>query len=285
MSDAAPPALAVEGLRIVRRVKREERDVVPRIDFTIRPGGRLAIVGESGSGKTITALALMGLLPPGFRVAAGAIRLDGVLVDPASAAMRSLRGRGIAIVFQDPMTALDPVMRIGAQITEAIRAHASVGEAEARRRAVALLDQVRITRASARLDAYPHEFSGGMRQRVTIAMALAHRPKVLIADEPSTALDVTTQVTILALIKELCREHGTALLLVSHDLTVVRGLCENVLVMRHGRVVEAGAVSTVLGAPAHPYTAALLRSVPPLDRDVEWLEAGLPLHTTATGGP
>lgn len=272
MSGAGPAAIAVDGLRVVRRVRGRDLGVVHGIGFTIRAGGRLAIVGESGSGKSITALALLGLLPPGFRIAGGSIRLDGATIDPTAPAMRTVRGRDVAIVFQDPMTALDPVMRIGAQMTEAIRAHAPVGEAEARRRAVELLDQVRIHDARSRLGAYPHEFSGGMRQRVTIAMALAHQPKVLIADEPSTALDVTTQVTILSLLDELCRGNGTALLLISHDLEIVRGLCDDVLVMRHGSVVESGAVAAVLDTPAHPYTLALLRSVPPIDRDVDWLE-------------
>lgn len=273
-----PEAIAVDGLRIVRRVRGHDLGVVNRIGFTIRAGGRLAIVGESGSGKSITALALLGLLPPGFRIAGGSIRLGGAPIDPAAPAMRAVRGRDVAIVFQDPMTALDPVMRIGAQMTEAIRAHARISDAEARRRAVELLDQVRIHDARSRLGAYPHEFSGGMRQRVTIAMALAHQPKVLIADEPSTALDVTTQVTILNLLDELCRKNRTALLLISHDLEIVRGLCDDVLVMRHGSVVESGAVAAVLDAPTHPYTLALLRSVPPIDRDVEWLE------TTVSGG-
>jgi peptide/nickel transport system ATP-binding protein len=255
--------------------------VVSGVSFDIRAGERLALVGESGSGKTMSALAVIGLLPPGFRVVAGEIRIGGTAIDTGSPAMRALRGKDVAIVFQDPMTSLNPVMRIGDQIIEALQAHApGLAQDEARRRATALLDSVRIARASERLDAYPHEFSGGMRQRVTIAIALANRPQLLIADEPTTALDVTTQVQILSLMDELCRERGTGLLLITHDLGLVQAYCDRVCVLYAGKVMEFGPIERVLARPEHPYTRALLRSVPPGDRDIEWLDpiAGEPAH-------
>jgi oligopeptide/dipeptide ABC transporter ATP-binding protein len=277
------PLLAVERMTIGRP---GALPVVAGMSFRIGAGERLALVGESGSGKTMSALAVIGLLPAGFRVTGGAIRFDGVAVDTASPAMRARRGKDVAIVFQDPMTSLNPVMRIGAQIVEAIEAHdPTIDRAAARRRAIELLDAVRIAKASERVDAYPHEFSGGMRQRVTIAIALANRPRLLIADEPTTALDVTTQTQILALMDELCRAQGTGLLLITHDLGLAQACCDRICVLYGGRVMETGPIARVLARPDHPYTAALLRSVPPGDRDVEWLEpiAGEPPRIQADG--
>jgi oligopeptide/dipeptide ABC transporter ATP-binding protein len=265
-----PPLLAVDAVTIGRP---RALPVVEGVSFSIRPGERLALVGESGSGKTMSALAVIGLLPPGFGVVSGAIRFDGVAVDTAGPAMRARRGKDVAIVFQDPMTSLNPVMRIGDQIVEALTAHdPGIARESARRRAAELLDAVRIVRARDRLDAYPHEFSGGMRQRVTIAIAIANSPRLLIADEPTTALDVTTQVQILALMDELCRARGTGLLLITHDLGLARSICDRICVLYAGRVMESGPIGRVLARPDHPYTRALLRSVPPGDRDVEWLE-------------
>lgn len=264
------PLLAVDSITIARP---RALPVVVGVSFSIRAGERLALVGESGSGKTMSALAVIGLLPADFRVAAGTIRFDGVAVDTAGPAMRARRGKDVAIVFQDPMTALNPVMRIGDQIVEALAAHEpGIGQQAARRRALDLLDAVRIARAGERLDAYPHEFSGGMRQRVTIAIAIANRPRLLIADEPTTALDVTTQVQILSLMDELCRARGTGLLMITHDLGLARSICDRICVLYAGRVMESGPIGRVLARPDHPYTRALLRSVPPADRDVEWLE-------------
>jgi oligopeptide transport system ATP-binding protein len=193
------------------------------------------------------------------------------------------------MVFQDPMAALNPVMTIGWQLVEAIRAHSAMDRASARRRAVELLEEVRIADAAARLDAYPHEFSGGMRQRVMIAMALAHRPRLIIADEPTTALDVTTQLQILRLLDDLCRQERSALMLITHDLGVVQGTCDEVVVLYGGRIMEAGPVAQVLARPRHPYTRSLLATIPPLDRDVDWLTPipGEPSSTapTAAGCP
>ena len=268
----SPPALAVADLVVVGGRRGREVRTVDGISFAVGEGERLALVGESGSGKSMTALAVMGLLPPRFRIAGGTVRIAGQAIEPASPGMAGARGRDVAMVFQDPTSALNPVMTVGEQVAEAILAHAPVGRAEARRRAIRLLDQVRIARAAERFASYPHEFSGGMRQRVMIAMALAHRPRLLIADEPTTALDVTTQIAILDLVEELCRLEGTALLLITHDFGIVEGFCDRVVVLYGGRVMEVGQAVDVVTRPRHPYTAGLLRSIPPPDRDLDRLE-------------
>lgn len=242
--------------------------LVNEVSFTIARGEILGMVGESGSGKSMTANSIMGLLDPPARVTAGEIMLTDRtgkqwdLRHADAATLRSLRGNRIAMVFQDPSTALNPVLRIDTQMIEAIRAHASVSRAAARERACAMLARMGIASPEARLRAYPHQLSGGMRQRVAIAIALLNAPDVIIADEPTTALDVSIQGQILAEIQALCRESGTALLWITHDLSVVAGLADRVCVMYAGRIIESGPVGEVLTAPQHPYTAGLIASSP-----------------------
>jgi peptide/nickel transport system ATP-binding protein len=237
---------------------------VAGVSLRLAPGERVAIVGESGSGKTVTALAVMGLVDPPGRISGGDVRLDGrSLRGLDENSYRELRGRDLAMVFQDPMTALNPAIRVGAQVAEAITVHErGVSRADAMRRAVDLLAQVGIGGAARRARDYPHQLSGGMRQRVLLAMALANRPRVLIADEPTTALDVTTQAQILELLDSLCAEFDLTLVLVTHDLGAVAGHADRVVVMYAGRVVEEGAVEDVFDHPRHPYTRGLLGSLP-----------------------
>ena len=238
------------------------RLVVEDVSFTLDRGETLALVGESGSGKSLTALSILQLLPPGA-VASGGITLDGQAVIGAPAtAMRRLRGGCAGIVFQEPMTSLNPLARIGQQIAEAIALHSDLGGAALRDRVTALLEEVGFPDAADRLDAFPHQLSGGQRQRVMIAMALANDPPLLIADEPTTALDVTIQAQILKLLAEQKRARGLALLLISHDLAIVRRYADRVAVMRHGRIVEAGTVTRVFSMPQHPYTCELLAAEP-----------------------
>jgi oligopeptide transport system ATP-binding protein len=234
------------------------------VSFTVESSATLGIVGESGSGKSVTGCSLMGLVPqPPGRIEGGSARFDGIdlLHCPPSTA-RSLRGRRIAMIFQDPMTSLNPYLRIGDQLIEPLVIHERISRAAARERGRRMLEAVGIPDATARMDCHPHEFSGGMRQRVMIAMALITRPELLIADEPTTALDVTVQAQILDLIKRLQREIGMAVIFISHDLAVVAGLCDRVLVMYAGRVVEAADVRPLFLQPRHPYTRALQRSIP-----------------------
>ena len=262
MSDVA--ALAVDGLAVEFAVEPGVVHAVSDVSFSVGAGETVAIVGESGSGKTVTALAIMGLIDRPGSITRGEIRLAGrSLVGLTESDYREVRGRELAMVFQDPMTSLNPVMRIGDQIGEAIAVHGGARSRRAARgRAVELLERVGITPADARAREYPHQLSGGMRQRVMVAMALANGPQVLIADEPTTALDVTTQAQILELLGELQREMGLALVIVTHDLGVVAGLADRVVVMYAGRVVEEGPVDAVYGASGHPYTRGLLASVP-----------------------
>ncbi|KAA2261056.1 ABC transporter ATP-binding protein [Solihabitans fulvus] len=240
---------------------------VDRLSFDLDRGSTLCVVGESGSGKSVTSLAILGLLP-GAEVS-GRITFDGVnLVAARPAELRALRGERIAIVFQDALSALNPYYQVGFQIAEAYRAHRRVPMAQARRVAVRMLERVGIPDPERRAREYPHQFSGGMRQRVMIAMALCLEPELLIADEPTTALDVTVQAQILGLLDELRRETGTSVLFVTHDMGVVAGLADEVLVMRGGRAVERGPVDRVFAEPAEPYTRALLACVPRIDRPV-----------------
>jgi oligopeptide/dipeptide ABC transporter ATP-binding protein len=241
---------------------------VDHVSFELAKGEMLGIVGESGSGKSATSLSIMRLLPPQGRVTSGAIELAGSdLVTLHEAGMRRVRGRRIAMIFQDPMTALNPYLRVGEQLVEGAVLHLGMSGADAERRALALLDRVRIPDATARLRSYPHELSGGMRQRVMIAMALICDPELLIADEPTTALDVTVQAQILELLSELRRERGLAILLITHDLGVVATTCDRVLVMYAGRVVELAPARELFARPLHPYTAALMRSLPRIDAE------------------
>jgi peptide/nickel transport system ATP-binding protein len=256
------PLLSVEGLDVSLPTPRGPAHVVRGVSFALERCDRLGIVGESGCGKTMTALALIGLLPEGARVG-GRILLHGrdLLALPEAELCR-LRGDRIAMVFQEPMTALNPVQTVGRQIAEGLRVHRRTGRAEAAAEAARLLERVGIPDARRRLVSYPHQLSGGQRQRVMIAMALACRPDVLVADEPTTALDVTVQARILDLLRDLADEFGMALVLITHDLGVIAEMADRMLVMYAGRVVEEGPTETVFGRPAHPYTRALFAAIP-----------------------
>jgi peptide/nickel transport system ATP-binding protein len=261
---APDPVLRVEGLCVSVRTEGGLKPLVQDLSFALHRGETLAIAGESGSGKSITSLAIMGLLPPpAVRVTGGRVMLGGQdLTALPEAAMRSIRGDRIAMIFQEPMTSLNPVMTVGAQLIEAIRAHEPVERGEARTRAVEALRAVRLSEPGRRMHQYPHELSGGMRQRVMIAMALALRPEVLIADEPTTALDVTVQREVLDLLRDLQRDLGTAIILITHDMGVVAEMANRVIVMREGREVETAATVDIFGTPKADYTRALLAAVP-----------------------
>ena len=256
------PVLAIEDLTVSFSGSRGVATVVDRVDWTVHRGETLAVVGESGSGKSMTVLAATGLAPRGARVG-GRVRLLGEDFSAMTDAQRrAARGRSIGFVYQDPMTSLNPVMTVGRQVTEACEEHLGMGRGEARSRAVELLELVGIPSPGQRVDAYPHQFSGGMRQRVVIAMALATDPVLLIADEATTALDVTTQAQILELVASLQERLGTAVVWITHDLGVVAGIADRVAVMYGGRVVEHGPVDAIFAEPAHPYTRALLAARP-----------------------
>ncbi|HWS76684.1 MAG TPA: ABC transporter ATP-binding protein, partial [Quisquiliibacterium sp.] len=262
----AVPLLDVRGLSIHFRTGGGELQVTNDVSFRLQPGERVGVVGESGCGKTVTGLSLLGLLPkpPRSRVE-GQILFEGRdLLKLSPREMRDIRGRSISMIFQEPMSALDPVFTIGQQIGETIRAHFKVTAREARERAIESLASVGIPLPGKRVDEYPHQLSGGMRQRAMIAVALACEPKLLIADEPTTALDVTVQAQIIDLLRSLSERTGTALLFITHDLGVVAETCERMLTMYAGQVVEDGATDTVLERPMHPYSSGLLRSIPRL---------------------
>jgi oligopeptide/dipeptide ABC transporter ATP-binding protein len=263
---ARQPLLAVEDLHVRFATRRGTVHAVNGITFDIAPGETLGIVGESGCGKSVTSLAILGLLARNGRVESGrALFGDTNLLTQSDSALRKIRGREIAMIFQDPMTSLNPVLTIGRQIREALETHFDMSRKEAEIRAAELLDRVGIPEADARIRDYPHQFSGGMRQRAMIAMALACKPKLLIADEPTTALDVTIQAQILNLLRELVAEENAALILITHDLGVVAGMCERVNVMYAGMFMETGSAEQLFGSPRHPYTLGLLQSVPRLD--------------------
>jgi oligopeptide/dipeptide ABC transporter ATP-binding protein len=260
------PLLSVEDLRVEFATARGTVYAVNGISFDVARGETLGIVGESGCGKSVTSLAILGLLGRHGRVASGRALLDDRdLLTLPDEQLRSVRGREVAMIFQDPMTSLNPVLTVGRQIEEALEAHLGLDGVEATTRAAALLDQVGIPSARMRLKDYPHQFSGGMRQRAMIAIALACEPNLLIADEPTTALDVTIQAQILDLLRVLVAERETALILITHDLGVVAGMCERVHVMYAGTLVETGTAAQVFARPRHPYTLGLLQSVPRLD--------------------
>jgi peptide/nickel transport system ATP-binding protein len=263
----ARPLLVVEDLRTIFHTPRGDVRAVDGVSFTLEPGETLGLVGESGSGKSVLGRTIMGLISTGgATTVTGSVRLSGQDVHALRPAQRRrLWGPEVAMVFQDPMTSLNPVKRIGTHLTETLRAHLSCDRAEARERALELLRQVGIPEPQRRLRQYPHELSGGMRQRVVIAMALACGPRLLVADEPTTALDVTVQKQILDLLASLTRELGMAMILVSHDLGAVAGRTDQVMVMYAGRTAEAGATGSVFAAPAHPYTEALLGSIPDIE--------------------
>ncbi len=261
--------LEVSGLTVALPKGADRPFALQDVSFSLAAGEILCVVGESGSGKSMAASAVMRLLPPGVRVTAGRIELAGAgLLALSATAMRRVRGPGIAMVFQDPMTALNPLRRVGDQVGEMFGTHTDMARGEIRRRVLALLEEVRLPDPAAALRAYPHELSGGQRQRAVIAMALALEPSVLIADEPTTALDVTTQAQILALIRGLQRRRGMAVLFITHDFGVVADIADRIAVMQAGRVVEQGPADDILRRPQHPYTRALIAAVPPLARAI-----------------
>ncbi|HEX2058776.1 MAG TPA: ABC transporter ATP-binding protein [Actinomycetota bacterium] len=259
--------LSVRGLEVKFFTRRATIHAVNGISFDLQAGETLAIVGESGCGKSVSSLAMLGILPkPAGKVTGGEVRFEDVdLLKLPDSRLREIRGRDIAMIFQDPMTSLNPVLRVGRQITETLRKHLDMSKDEAEAEARALLDRVGIPDAANRLRDYPHQFSGGMRQRVMIAMAIACKPKILIADEPTTALDVTIQAQILDLLRQLVAEENMALILITHDLGVVAGLCDRTNVMYAGEFIETAPTTELFARPRHPYTLGLLRSVPRLD--------------------
>ena len=261
MSEAG---LQVRNLRTHFFTKEGVARAVDGVDFDVSPGEILGLVGESGSGKTVTGFSILGLIdPPGRIVEESSIRFAGEeLTTARPERLRAIRGAEIAMIFQDPMMTLNPVLRIDTQMIETVQAHLKVGEAEARRRARAALVQVGIASPDERLRAYPHQFSGGMRQRVAIAIALLHKPRLIVADEPTTALDVTIQGQILFEMQRLCRESNTALIWITHDLAVVAGLADRIAVMYAGRIVEMAPTADIIERPMHPYTKGLIGSVP-----------------------
>lgn len=260
------PLLTVADLRVSFHTRHGVVRAADGVSFAVERGETLGLVGESGSGKSVTCLSLLGLLPsPPARTEGGSALFDGVdLLRCAPRELRAIRGKRISMIFQDPMTSLNPYLRIGEQLIEPLLIHEKISRADARARGLAMLEAVGINEPARRFDQHPHHFSGGMRQRVMIAMALITRPELLIADEPTTALDVTVQAQILELIKKMQRELGMAVIFVTHDLGVVAGLCDRVQVMYAGRVVETADTATLFRAPLHPYTRALQRSIPAL---------------------
>lgn len=269
-----PAALEVRNLGVRFRTVDGAVEAVRDVSFVVHPGEIVGLVGESGSGKSVTALAIMGLLPAGLSDVSGAAQLKGVdLLTLAPKQLVKVRGRDISMIFQEPMSALDPFFRIGEQISETLRAHQRASRRAARERAISVLAEVGIPDAPARADVYPHQLSGGMRQRVMIAMALVSEPAVLIADEPTTALDVTVQAQILGLLSDLSRDHGTAVVLITHDLGVVAETCTRIHTMYAGEIVEECGVDQALLDPRHPYTSALIQAIPSGGRRRETLYA------------
>lgn len=257
--------LDVRNLRVEFVTRRGTLVAVDDVSFDLAPGEVLGVVGESGAGKSITGTAVLGLLEPPARIAAGTIHLEGERIDNLPAArMRALRGRRVGAIFQDPLAALNPLFTVGDQLEETIRTHLPVTADEARRRAIALLAEVGIPAPERRVHQYPHQLSGGLRQRVVIALALCAQPRLLIADEPTTALDVSTQAQIIRLLKQLTAERGTAVMLITHDMGVIAETCDRVAVLYAGRLAEIGPVREVIHAPRHPYTRGLMGAIPKL---------------------
>jgi peptide/nickel transport system ATP-binding protein len=266
------PLLQVKNLVVEFPGRRGTLRALDQISFDIAPGEILGVVGESGAGKSLTGAAIIGLLEPPGRIAGGEILLEGERIDNLDAdAMRHIRGRRIGAIFQDPLTSLNPLYSVGRQLIETIQAHLPIGKKEARQRAIELLKDTGIPAAEQRIDHYPHQFSGGMRQRVVIALALAAEPKLIVADEPTTALDVSIQAQIISLLKNICREHGAAVMLITHDMGVIAETCDRVAVMYAGRIAEIGPVHEVINHPAHPYTAGLMAAIPDITEDRETL--------------
>jgi peptide/nickel transport system ATP-binding protein len=266
------PVLSVRDLRVEFVTRRGVLKAIDGVSFDIGPGEVLGVVGESGAGKSVTGAAVIGLIDPPGRIAGGEIWLSGRRIDNLPPEeMRKVRGKRIGMIFQDPLTSLNPLYRVGEQIVETIRTHLSLSAAAARRRAIELLAEVGIPAPERRIDAYPHEFSGGMRQRVVIALALCAEPELIIADEPTTALDVSVQAQIIAVIKRLCRQHGTAVMLITHDMGVIAETADRVAVMYAGRIAEIGPVRAVVRNPLHPYARGLMGAIPTLAGDADRL--------------
>ena len=264
--------LQVKNLVVEFPNRRGTLRAIDGISFDIAPGEILGVVGESGAGKSLTGASIIGLLEPPGRIASGEVLLEGSRIDNLSNdQLRHIRGRKIGAIFQDPLTSLNPLYSVGKQLTETIQAHLPVSNAEARKRAIDLLKDTGIPAAEQRIDHYPHQFSGGMRQRVVIALALAAEPKLIVADEPTTALDVSIQAQIISLLKNICKDRGAAVMLITHDMGVIAETCDRVAVMYAGRIVEIGPVHEVINRPAHPYTAGLMASIPDITQDREYL--------------
>jgi peptide/nickel transport system ATP-binding protein len=259
------PVLSVRDLRVEFVTRRGVLKAIDGVSFDIAKGEVLGVVGESGAGKSVTGSAVIGLIDPPGRIAGGEVRLNGQRIDNLSPEeMRRVRGKRIGMIFQDPLTSLNPLYRVGEQLVETIQTHTELSNAAARKRAIELLAEVGIPAPERRIDGYPHEFSGGMRQRVVIALALCAEPELIIADEPTTALDVSVQAQIIALLKRLGREHGTAIMLVTHDMGVIAETADRVAVMYSGRIAEIGPVRDVVQNPLHPYAKGLMGAIPSL---------------------
>ena len=260
--------LQVKNLVVEFPNRRGTLRAIDDISFEIAPSEILGVVGESGAGKSLTGAAIIGLLEPPGRIAGGQILLEGKRIDNlAFDDMRHIRGRKIGAIFQDPLTSLNPLNTVGQQLTETILAHLPVSAKEARQRAIKLLQDTGIPAPEQRIDHYPHQFSGGMRQRVVIALALAAEPKLIVADEPTTALDVSIQAQIISLLKKVCKDHGAAVMLITHDMGVIAETCDRVAVMYAGRIVEVGPVQEVINRPVHPYTVGLMGAIPDITQD------------------
>ncbi|MFM0501735.1 ABC transporter ATP-binding protein [Paraburkholderia caffeinilytica] len=267
MTSNASPVLTVQGLRVEIPTRHGTLLALDDVSFSISAGETLGFVGESGAGKSLTGMAILGLLEPPGRVASGEIRLGDRRIDQLPQRdMRHVRGKQIGAVFQDPLMSLNPLLRIGDQLVETIRTHLRVSREDAVQRALSLMREVGIPAPEARFNAYPHQFSGGMRQRIVIALGLCAEPRLVVADEPTTALDVSIQAQVLQLLRKLCRENGTSMLLVTHDMGVIAETADRVAVMYAGRIVEIGPVEDVIRAPMHPYTRGLMGAIPSLDR-------------------
>jgi peptide/nickel transport system ATP-binding protein len=267
MNATPHPILSVQGLRVEIPTRRGVLLALDDVSFSIAPGEILGFVGESGAGKSLTGMSILGLLEPPGHIAGGEIRLGEQRLDTLTQRqMRRIRGKEIGAIFQDPLMSLNPLLQIGEQLTETILTHLPVSKSEAAQRALALMRAVGIPAPEARFTAYPHQFSGGMRQRIVIALALCAEPRLVVADEPTTALDVSIQAQVLQLLRQLCRDKGTAMLLVTHDMGVIAETADRVAVMYAGRIVEIGPVEEVIRAPVHPYTRGLMSAIPTLKR-------------------
>jgi len=282
------PLLQVEHLVVEFPGRRGTLRALDDISFAIAPGEILGVVGESGAGKSLTGAAIIGLLEPPGRIAAGEIRLQGERIDNLNRQqMRRIRGKRIGAIFQDPLTSLNPLFTVGRQLVETIQTHLGLNAAAARQRAIDLLKDTGIAAAEERIDHYPHQFSGGMRQRVVIALALAAEPQLIVADEPTTALDVSIQAQIIQLLRSICKSRGAAVMLVTHDMGVIAETCDRVAVMYAGRIVEIGPVREVINQPAHPYTSGLMASIPDMQQERERLnqiDGAMPRLTNIPSG-